>query len=338
MGEILPCDSVVENWRKSGLLAQYDPFLINYFQVDGVQVGIPVGIEPRSFLYRKDWFAAAGIPAPKTWDDIYNAAKHFTDPSKGIYGLVYPCDGVAGNVPFYSWWGSNGTGIWKADGSTTDWTNSKNVEVINFLRKLNNEKLVPEGMSAYVDAEVIQMASQDKAAMTLISNGNNGYQIAANGGYDKWEVIPIPAGPSANGKNNTTAAMNSFMAYKQAKHPDETLQALQWWCENVFTLIKNKDLGMTYIPPRFDWQADKEYLDNVSDPFMRDYVTRGYIKDVHFLIYPATNVSNWMVMSNINNQWNRILSQEILTTNTPAIDLLQKRQSDSEALFIELAY
>jgi multiple sugar transport system substrate-binding protein len=235
--------------------------LIKYFQVDGVQVGIPVGLEPRIFIYRKDWFDAAGLPEPKTWDDLYNAAKYFTDPSKGIYGLVYPCDAVAGNVIFYSWFGSNGSGIWNADGSATDWNTPANREAIDFIRKLNNEKLVPEGMSAYVDAEVIQMASQDKAAMVLFSSGNNGFQIAnANNGYKKWAVAPIPAGPRANGKNGTSAAINAFLAYKQSKNPDATFQALQWWCENIFALMKDGDLGMGVVAPRSDWQADQIIL------------------------------------------------------------------------------
>jgi multiple sugar transport system substrate-binding protein len=339
MGELLDLKPIIDRWRQSGVLQNYDQTLINYFQVGGVQVGIPVGLEPRMFIYRKDWFDAAGLPEPKTWDDMYNAAKLFTDPAKGIYGMVYPCDAVAGNVIFYSWFGSNGSGIWTPDGSATDWTNPKNVEVIEFIRKLNNEKLFPEGMSAYQDAEVIQLASQDKVAMALFSSGNVGYQIAStNDGYNKWAVAPIPAGPQAAGRNGTSCAMNAFMAYKQSKHPEETLQALQWWCENVITLIKNKELGMGYVAPRKDWQADPMYLDSIGDPFMRDFVEKEYINDVHLLVWPAPNVSNWLVMNAINNQWGRVLSQEIITTNTPAGQLLEKRQKDSEALFVELAY
>jgi hypothetical protein len=76
----------------------------------------------------------------------------------------------------------------------------------------------------------------------------------------------------------------------------------------------------------------------MRDPFLREMVQKGYINGVHLLVYPAPNVTNWLVMNTINNQWARILSQEILTTTTSASDLLEKRQKDSEALFLELAY
>jgi multiple sugar transport system substrate-binding protein len=339
MNELLDLAPVIDNWRENGVLEQYDPALIKYFQVDNVQVGVPTGLQPRMFIYRKDWFDAAGIPAPKTWDDLYNAAKHFTDPSKGVFGLVYPCAAVDGNVLFYSWFASNGTGIWKKDGSTVDWATPANIEVVDFIRKLNKEGLVPGGMSSYTNADIVRLASQDKVAMAIIPSGASGGQIAnATGGYGKWALLPTPAGPSANGNNGNISAMNAYMAYKQTKHPEETLQALQWWADNFLPLLSNKDIGIGDVPPRMDWQADSNYLDNMADPFMRELLKGGYLKQNHLLIYPAGNISNWLVMNAINGEsWGTKLSQAILTSDTPARELLMERQRESEKLFEDFA-
>ena len=340
MGELLSLEPVIENWRASGVLDNYDPALIDYFQIDGVQIGVPTGLEPRLFLYRKDWFDAAGIPAPQTWDDMYQAAQHFTDPANGVFGLVYPAEGGDGNVLFYSWFASNNGGIWTADGSTTNWVSPENIETVEFIRKMRDEGLMPEGMSAYTNAEVIPLLSQDKAAMAIITSGNAAKQVAdTNDGYGKWALLPAPAGPSANGTNGSIAAMNAYMAYSATNHPEETLAALQWWNENFITLMSDPGLGVGSVPPRIDWQTSSSYVDSVSDPFLRDMLVSGEILNSRLLISPAKNVSNWLVMSAINGeQWGRRLSQAILTTNTPAESLLGEYQTESEALMRELAY
>lgn len=49
-------------------------------QEDGKQIAIPSDGFPLSVIYRKDLFAAAGLPAPKTYDDILNAAKTLNSP------------------------------------------------------------------------------------------------------------------------------------------------------------------------------------------------------------------------------------------------------------------
>lgn len=339
MGEIMNITPVVDRWKENGILDNYNMDLINYFKVGDAQVGIPIGFDLRLMIYRKDWFDAAGLPAPKSWDDIYEAAKKFTDPANGVYGLVYPCAGADGNVLFMNWLAMNGSGVWKEDGSNADWNNPKNVEVVEFIRKLQSEKLIPEGMSAYGNAEVIQMCSQDKAAMAIITAGNAGAQIAnANDGYGKWALLAPPAGPSANGNNAFVGAMNAFMAYKQTKHPQETMDALSWWCENYIDLYLNKDTGTGGCPARIDWQNDEKFLSTMADPFARDYLTGGFMPKTHTLIYPATNIGGWLVQNAFDSErwWSRV-SQAILTETTPADQLLQGMQDEAEALIAEFA-
>lgn len=331
MGEILDVAPIIKDWEARGILKNYNMDLINYFQVDGAQVGVPTGVDPRLVIYRKDWFDAAGIAAPKTWDDIYAAAKHFTNTAEGTYGMVYPCEGADGNLVFMMWPNMNGTGVWSEDGKTVNWNNPANVEAVNFIRKLNDEGLVPPGMSAYTNAEVIQMCSQDKAAMAIITSGNAGSKIAeANAG---WAYLPTPAGPSAKGNNAAVGSMNAYMAYKQTEHPEETMIAMAWWAENFIDLIMNPEAGVGGVPPRYDWQNDPAYLKNISDPFLRDYILGGNMESTHTLVYPAANIDAWLAQNAFDaERWWTRLSQAVLTTKTPADELLQGMQSEAEAL------
>lgn len=336
MNEIMDVSSIIDEWKADGTIDKYDINLINYFKVGDAQVGIPFNVDPRFILYRKDWFDAAGIAAPKTWDELYAAAKKFTDKSKGTYGLAYPCEGSDGNVLFMLWFAMNGSGVWSADGKAPDWTNPKNVEAVNFIKKLNSEGLMPEGMSAYTNTEVIQLATQDKVAMVLGMGGNFGTQVGANGGDSKWALLPIPSGPSANGNTGYSAAINALMAYSQSKNPDATKAAMKWWAENQIAVWGNKDAGMGGLPARQDWLNDPSFKGNLSDPFTRAFIDNNYITQVKTLVYPAPNITSWLTQNSFDaERWWSALSQAILTTNDSAEQLLQKRQDDATKLMAD---
>ncbi len=330
MNEIMDVSSIIDEWKADGTLDKYDMNLINYFKVGDAQVGIPFNVDPRFILYRKDWFDAAGIPAPKTWDELYAAAKKFTDKSKGTYGLAYPAEGSDGNVLFMLWFAMNGSGVWSADGKTPDWTNPKNVEAVNFIRKMNSEGLMPEGMSAYTNTEVIQLATQDKVAMVLGMGGNFGTQVGANGGDSKWALLPIPEGPSAKGDTGYVAAINALMAYSQADDPEATKTAMKWWCENQINVWSNKDAAMGGLPARKDWLNESGFTATLSDPYTRGFIENNYIEKVKTLVYPAPNITSWLTQNAYDaERWWSALSQAILTTNDSAEQLLQKRQDDA---------
>ena len=73
------------------ILADLDPSTfstsaLELTQEDGAQIAIPSDGFPLSVIYRKDLFAAAGLPAPTTYEDILNAAETLNSPE--IAGFV----------------------------------------------------------------------------------------------------------------------------------------------------------------------------------------------------------------------------------------------------------
>lgn len=57
-------------------------------QLDGVVYGVPVMTERQIVYYRTDLLQAAGIPVPRTLDDLKSAAAALNDPDKGMYGIA----------------------------------------------------------------------------------------------------------------------------------------------------------------------------------------------------------------------------------------------------------
>lgn len=54
----------------------------------GQLASIPLSTEQQILYYRKDLLAAAGIPVPRTLDELLAAAKRLHDPASGLYGFV----------------------------------------------------------------------------------------------------------------------------------------------------------------------------------------------------------------------------------------------------------
>ncbi|TDT90889.1 carbohydrate ABC transporter substrate-binding protein (CUT1 family) [Pseudodesulfovibrio indicus] len=55
---------------------------------DGKPCGIPFNGWVQGIWYRKDWFEAAGLAPPDTWERILKAAKTLNDPANGRYGIL----------------------------------------------------------------------------------------------------------------------------------------------------------------------------------------------------------------------------------------------------------
>jgi multiple sugar transport system substrate-binding protein len=51
--------------------------------------GVPSQTTPELMFYRKDWFAAKGLEPPVTTEAVIDAARHFHDPRRGLYGVAW---------------------------------------------------------------------------------------------------------------------------------------------------------------------------------------------------------------------------------------------------------
>lgn len=68
--------------------------------------------------YRADWFADAGLSAPRTWDDILKAAEYFYNPADNRYGILVGTKAEAYTEQCFTQFArSNGAGLFDADGN-----------------------------------------------------------------------------------------------------------------------------------------------------------------------------------------------------------------------------
>lgn len=80
--------------RRIGIERFYPGVLHALSLPDGGWYAVPFHGWVQGIWYRADWFEEAGLKPPSTWVDIMAAARRFTDPGKGRYGIIL---GTAGD-------------------------------------------------------------------------------------------------------------------------------------------------------------------------------------------------------------------------------------------------
>ncbi len=104
MGFLLPLDAVDASFA-AWLRATIEAPVLESNQVDGKLYGLPVQTDATGVWYRRDWFAAEGLPAPQTWDELLAVLTHLARPEvKARYGyeapLAFPSSTTAGEATF----------------------------------------------------------------------------------------------------------------------------------------------------------------------------------------------------------------------------------------------
>jgi multiple sugar transport system substrate-binding protein len=96
--QLMPLDDEIS---KAGVdMSNYPKALVDMFNYEGHQYGLPKDFDTIGLFYNKDLFDAAGVEYPNenwTWDDVKAAAAKLTDKDKGVYGIAAPIDRQQGH-------------------------------------------------------------------------------------------------------------------------------------------------------------------------------------------------------------------------------------------------
>ena len=210
---------------------------------DGKVYGVPFSAQSFALFIRKDWREKVKLPLPASWADLDTLAKAFTtkdpdgDGKADTYGYVIPASTKRGYASWYltSWLWSAGGDYFTGKKPAVDSPQSL-AAVTEFKKQFCTDKTVVPGA---VTAETTQ-------AHPLFESGKGGiyltgpYNMARfdkNLGKDKYEVVPLPAGPG--GKSQSLAEGENI--YLMAGSAD---QAGQQKFAEFATSVAGQTLGM----------------------------------------------------------------------------------------------
>jgi multiple sugar transport system substrate-binding protein len=189
MQALKPLDGYVD----AGFLGSFYQGPLASFKKDGKLLGLPYFLDPRVLYYRKDLFDQHQLPPPKTWDDIYNAAKVLNSPPN-VYGF-----GVGGKYPnvmtgfeyFYFNSGKDVAPVHFGQNHELLFNSPQGVKALSFLDKLVKEKLTnPNPTDVEWENGVQPIFQSGKLAMMI-----TGPWFAGMLDQDKkvqYDMVPVP--------------------------------------------------------------------------------------------------------------------------------------------------
>jgi multiple sugar transport system substrate-binding protein len=233
-GLLYNSDEVLPAATKSDLI---DAFVASG-TYNGKMYGFPDLSSARALFYNKDLFSRAGITAPpKTWDEFEADAKKVAGLGGGTVGYAEPLGPEEAQAEFSIWMFNNG-GAWKSDGK---WTvnSAKNVETLQFLKKLADEKVTQNNPGK---------TNRTDGAFALFAGGKAGMVVGFSplqGTLDKDKKVNygIAPMPTKDGSAPQTYGVTDYlMAFKKPGNQDAVKKFYEMYYspDQVNTWIKSE--------------------------------------------------------------------------------------------------
>lgn len=268
--------SYLENWEEKETLSQDAIDVIHYYNDTAYM--IPYGFYQRGLFYRTDWFEEAGLDAPETWQDLYDAGLALTDAENSRFGYSFR-GGASGyqyaDTVYWSWIGTDkladvNAGYYLKDGDgKTIFTLPEIKEALHFYKDLF-KNICPTDSIAWGFSEMVQGFVGGTTAM-LIQDPEVIATCSADMEDDQWGLIPFPVGPSGQ-----SVSPNGFAGWGMTsftEHPEETADFLLYLsnAENNTYFAKNYSTIPIHttaadMDPYFSEGRFAIYLDTAANP------------------------------------------------------------------------
>jgi multiple sugar transport system substrate-binding protein len=224
-GWLAEVDDIIE--KLGGAADFYDGKQL--FPINGKTYWIPYDYNLGYGYIRTDWLAEKGLSVPKTWDELINVAKAFTDKANNRYGIIVPL-----KVDDSSNWLTTSF-LWANDVRIFDdnWNvildspemKPKVVEAFQLLQDLY--PYMPERAQNATYADMTEAFLSEQVGITLYSGRLVDQMQDKNPDLeDKFQVFTIPA---KNGGTGAATFGYDGMAILNTDHTAETKAFVEWF-------------------------------------------------------------------------------------------------------------
>lgn len=205
------------------------------WRLNGQYLCVPVTRQTSYLFWRKDKFKAAGLDAPRTWDDVVAAARKLTAPETGQFGIA-----MAGKPDFQirQIWEtilySNGGNLIDRDGKVIAGS-PQSLRATEVYRDLFASS--PPGSMANAYVEINRIFGQGSAAM----------------------VVSLPVVLTQLLSSDPSLAGQVGAVIPSDNGGDATMQNYRGWC--VFKTSKHPELAKDFIKSLFSTEAYADHLE-----------------------------------------------------------------------------
>jgi multiple sugar transport system substrate-binding protein len=236
--------------KKDGLdMSVYVPAIRQAYQYDGKTFGIPKDVNSFGLFYNKTLFKAAGVPLPTnswTWNDVVDAAKKLTDPTKGTYGIVAA---DADELTWYLTVPQAGGAVISADGKTSGYDDPNTIKGVQFWVDMVDKYHVSPNLQQTTDTDPLSLFTSGKVAMYY------------GGSWDPVAIAQVPDAKAFTGvvrlpKGDTSKFYSNGLAnaiYVNTPHPQEAWEFVKFLSSKRANEIQSTT---GTVIPAYQGQAD----------------------------------------------------------------------------------
>lgn len=274
MGVGLPLCPIVDQWRAENhpILNDFLPGVLDHFNMDGIQWGIPWNMDTRVLIYRTDIFEEAGITDyPRNFDEFREVLRTIKQTHPDIIPFTVALGDAFANTVAISWLFYNRAPFADPIAEVGTLTSPEAFQVWNFFQELFEEGLIAPGTGGYRGADVELLYTSGEVAITM---NVPPLWLSGTPMYDVSGILPPIAGPNAGNEGSLNVIwVNGIMGYNVTPHPDETRYFIRWWAENTLNLFIDGHMGP--FPVRSSFYQEPEF----ADSWVRSQVYDRYLAD-----------------------------------------------------------
>ncbi|WP_299536519.1 sugar ABC transporter substrate-binding protein [uncultured Streptomyces sp.] len=253
---------------------------------------VPTSANNGTLWYRTDLFKAAGLEAPTTWKQFYEAADKLTDAKNNKFG--YTIRGGAGSIAqaLDATYGQSGiTEFWNGDKTTLN--DPKNVDALTKYAALF-KKNTP---SADVNNDFTKMVAQwDTGTIGMLSHNLGSYQDHLKAlGEDKFAGIPNPIGDGGT-RVQVSNPVDGLGLFRTSKNKTAAWKFIEFAASHESNSKWNESAGA--IPANTEAAKDPWITESASTSAAATSLTDGSTKIVNLPYY----LPDWNNISKADNE------------------------------------
>lgn len=290
-------------------LSEIDPALIDVYNINGKQIGIPMAVYPSFFYYNKSLFAEAGLPEPPqevgeqyegkdwTWETVRELAMKLTVDTNGndatspdfdpenidVYGLdaqFTENDARAWSTVF----GGSGS-VLADDGTTAQWPDNWRQGLQFFYDGIWTDNFIPDqtAVQALADGNTFQSG---RVALDVVHQWYVCCVYPAEGEppVTDWDIAVLPEGP--DGKITSKLHADTIGIMDSTENPDQAFEALSFLIESpelietwgaMPAIESQRDaffagLDERFAPLEINWNVSTQMLQYPDKPSHESYM------------------------------------------------------------------
>ncbi|TFB56698.1 sugar ABC transporter substrate-binding protein [Cryobacterium tagatosivorans] len=245
--QLAPLDDVLTSDFREG----FNQKVLEAGVYEGKTYGLPVAVSARLLFYRTDVLEKAGLSAPKTWDDLMEAATETANPPE-LYGLGVPASGIEVDTFFNYFLYNNGGDILDSDGKSM-LSEPESVEALEFLTDLVKSGGSQPEPSGFTREQVIENFKAGQLAMYPTGPWLTA-MIKADNPSLEFDAVPFPTN---DGKEQQTVSVTDSLGMSASgAHQAEAWKFIEFMYQPKYRQVFDETEGML---PELNAVAESAY-------------------------------------------------------------------------------